>query len=106
MVLPDYLSQDDHGSIRLTGHRVGLAHLLHYYKEGYSAEMLWNEYPTIPLATIHKVIAFYLDNQTEVDAYLAQAKDELDRQRSQPAFGPTLTKMRQRLDSLRKAQGA
>src|SRR5262245_35420315 len=31
MTLPDFLSIDEHGEIRLAGHRVGLFHLVHYY---------------------------------------------------------------------------
>jgi uncharacterized protein (DUF433 family) len=106
MVLPDYLIQDEHGSIRFAGHRIGLAHLLHYYKEGYAPEMMWNEYPTLPLSLIHKVIAYYLDNEAEVDAYLAQCREEMERQRRQPPAGPTLEEMRRRFDKLRKAKGA
>ena len=44
MTLPDSLTQDPDGFIHVTGHRIGLQHLVHYYNEGYSAEMLACEY--------------------------------------------------------------
>lgn len=106
MTLPDFLTQDEFGSIRLSGHRIDLAHLLHYYNEGYSPEMLWSEYPALPLALIHKIIGFYLENQPEADAYLAQHRQEMDRYRAQPVSGPSLKELRQRLESMRTAQGA
>ena len=56
MTLPDSLTQDPDGFIHVTGHRIGLQHLVHYYNEGYSAEMLACEYPTLSLATIHKIL--------------------------------------------------
>ena len=106
MVLPDFLTQDELGSIRLTGHRIGLAHLLHYYQEGYSPEMIWSEYPALPLALIHKVIAFYLEQQAAVDAYLVQCREKVERQRRQPAAGPSVVELRQRLLLQREAKGA
>jgi hypothetical protein len=49
MTLPDFL-QDTSGEIRLTGHRIGLFHLVHYYNEGSSAEMLLSQFSSLPLA--------------------------------------------------------
>jgi uncharacterized protein (DUF433 family) len=106
MTLPDFLNQDEFGSIRIAGHRIGLAHLLHFYNEGYSPEMLWSEYPRLPLALIHKVIAFYLENQKEVDVYLARCRDDIEQQRASAPAAPTLAELRRRLESSRKAQGA
>jgi uncharacterized protein (DUF433 family) len=106
MDLPDFLTRDDVGSIRLAGHRIDLAHVLHCYNEGYSAETLWSEYPTVPLAVIHKLIGFYLENQAELDAYLAEYASEMNRERRSPAPGPTTAEMRQRLQAKRSAKGA
>ncbi|HKB35887.1 MAG TPA: DUF433 domain-containing protein, partial [Gemmataceae bacterium] len=82
MTLPDFLTRDSGGELRLTGHRIGLLHLVHYYNEGFSPEMLVGQYPTLPLALVHKAIAFYLENQAEVDALLTAWRDELARQRA------------------------
>lgn len=82
MNLPDFLKSDEAGDIRLVGHRIGLYHVVHYYNEGYSAEMLACQYPSLPLALIHKVIAFYLENRIEVEAYVEAYLDELQQQRA------------------------
>jgi hypothetical protein len=42
--------------------------------------MLAAHYPTLPLALVHKVLAFYLDNQSEVDAYVAACSAAADEQ--------------------------
>lgn len=78
--LPGFLTQSQDGEIRLTGHRIGLYHLVQRYNEGESAEMLAAHYPTLPLALVHKVLAFYLDNQSEVDAYVAACSAAADEQ--------------------------
>ena len=73
MQLPDFLFRPLPDSIRLTGHRIGLEHVVDFYNQGFSAEMLLEQFPSLSLALIHKVIAFYLENQTDVDAYVAMS---------------------------------
>jgi uncharacterized protein (DUF433 family) len=103
MTLPDFLTQDANGEIRLSGHRIGLFHLVHYYNEGYSAEMLVCQYPTLPLALIHKVIAFYLENRTEIDSYVAACRDELNRQLATNPRRIDGAALRQRLEAMQHA---
>ena len=57
MRLPDYLNNAD-GEIRLTGHRIGLVHVVKAYNDGNTAELIGPMFPTVPLALVHKVIAF------------------------------------------------
>jgi uncharacterized protein (DUF433 family) len=71
MEIPDFLHRLPDGEVVLTGHRIGLYHLVRGYNEGESAEMLASRYPTLSLALVHKVIAFYLDHRAEVDEYVA-----------------------------------
>ena len=80
MTLPDFLKMNAYGAIRLTGHRIDLFHVVEKYQEGYSPEMLHEEYPTLCLELIHRVIRFYLANQAEVDAYVAETIAEAERQ--------------------------
>src|SRR5438132_6628275 len=106
MTFPDFLIQDADGYIHLRGHRIGIQDVVHFYEEGYSPEMLFCEYPTLSLALIHKVIAFYLENQADVDAYLASAEEKIDAARSAVRVGPGMEQLRRRLASMPKAQGA
>ena len=101
MDLPDFLAQDADGFIHLRGHRIGIQHVVHVYDEGYSAEMLAEEFPTLSLALIHKTIGFYLENRTDIDAYIAQGRDEIERHASTAPRGPGLAELRQRLAARR-----
>ncbi len=104
MNLPDFLNRDASGEIRLTDHRIGLFHVVHYYNDGYSAEMLAGQFPDLSLALIHKVIAFYLENRDDVDAYIATCKNELQRQRAENPNRLPLAALRQRLEQAQQAE--
>jgi uncharacterized protein (DUF433 family) len=93
---PDFLCQDTLGSIRLTGHRIGLFHVVEDYNDGYTAEMLAEQFPTLPLSLIYKVLAFYLENRAEVDAAVAEGRAEIDRHRASAPKGPSLAELRRR----------
>lgn len=80
MNLPDFLQANEFGEILVDGHRVGLYHLVADYNQGFSPEMLACAYPSLTLATIHKVLGFYLENREDVDRYVAETRAELDRQ--------------------------
>lgn len=81
MQLPDFLMEVPFGEIRLTGHRIGLFHVVSDYNRGYSPEQLHEEFPTLPLELISKVLAFYKENRDEVDAYMARCEEEMERNR-------------------------
>ena len=103
MTLPDFLTEWPYGEIMLQGHRIGLYHVVYYYNEGYSAEMLACQFPTLPLALIHKVIAFYLENKLEVDEYMKQTQAEIDRQRAEGKH-VDLAELRERLTKMQQLE--
>src|SRR5437867_3470270 len=97
MNLPEFLTLHEFGDIRLTGHRIGLEHVIADYREGDTAEALHNEFPSLPLELINKVIAFYEANRAEVDAYVDDCERECERQRREsPRQGPTLEELKRR----------
>lgn len=105
MTLPDFLHEQD-GEIRLADSRIGLAHVVRLYETGAGAEMICLEFPTLPLSLVHKVIAFYLEHQTEVDEYVRAQDARLAELRSQYS-SPSVAELRERLarklkDALRK----
>jgi uncharacterized protein (DUF433 family) len=65
----EMLSSDD---IRVTGTRVGIEHLLSAYLAGSLPEEIAVAFPTVTLEQVHGVIAYYLRNRTEIDAYLTR----------------------------------
>ena len=103
MTLPDYLETDDGGFIHMTGHRIGLHNLVRMYADGSSPEMIAAHYPSLPLALIHRVIAFYLENQADVDAYVAAHGQEIDRQIAAGQKAPSIVELRQRLERMHTA---
>jgi uncharacterized protein (DUF433 family) len=98
-LLPAYLHWHSDGEIRLVGHRIGLYHFVFYYNQGYTAEMILSQFPTLQLALIHKVIAFYLENQEEVDKYVAEYQGDLDQLRSTGTHAPSIVELRRRLQA-------
>lgn len=106
MTLPDFLVDHPDGEIRLRGHRISLLHVVDRYNEGLTAEGIAVEYPTLRLADIHKTLAFYLENREEVDAYVAQGHDEIQRQMVAESNVPSLVELRQRLEAIRRAETA
>ena len=91
--LPDFLTRDPDGEVRLTGHRIGLYSIVERYRRGHSGEQIREEFPSLPLSHIYKVLAFYLENRPEVDAYADAYGAELDRQAAEPP-GPGVLKVR------------
>lgn len=104
MELADFLHADDGGFISLKGHRIGLHHVVREYNNGLSAEALQAHFPTLALALIHKVIAFYLENQDEVDRYVDGQDAELARQIAASKPVPSIVQLRQRLEAMRRAE--
>ncbi|HZC78056.1 MAG TPA: hypothetical protein VE258_09925, partial [Ktedonobacterales bacterium] len=66
------------------------------YNEHQSPEMIAQTFPGLPLETIYATLAYYLHNQAEVDAYMAEqirSSEERWRQ-AQEHPSPMMQKMR------------
>jgi uncharacterized protein (DUF433 family) len=100
MQLPEFLQQDSDRWIHISGHRIGLEDVVYHYNEGCSPEMLLAEFPTLSLALIHKLLGFYLDNRSEVDAYVTACEEDIERERATHPRGPDLAELRARLQSM------
>ena len=106
MHLPDFLAQDPYGYIHLAGHLIGLRHVVELYNDGSTPEMLHDHFPTLPLALVHKVIAFYLENRAEVDFYIRQSREALDRRAAEPQSGPDAAELGRRMEARRPKESA
>src|SRR5437899_2102051 len=80
MNLPEFLTLWAHREIMLTGHRIGLYSVIARYQEGMNVDQIGDTYPTLEPELIQKVLDFYHANQSEVDAYVAAVRAELEQQ--------------------------
>lgn len=92
------------GAIRLTGHRIGLEHVIELHQQGLSAEQIAQRFIGRPdVQQVAAALAYYYTHQAEVDAYLARvnaaAQAAMCAHDSQPV-SPTV----QRIRRLRAAQ--
>jgi uncharacterized protein (DUF433 family) len=62
------------GVYRVGDTRVSLDSLVYLFREGMSAEGMVESYPALTLEQVHGALAFYLQNQKEIDGYLAEGE--------------------------------
>ena len=67
---PVPLRIDEAGVVRIGDSRVSLDSVVYDYKNGATAEQIAFDFPTLDLADIHAVIAWYLRHREEVEQYL------------------------------------
>src|SRR5271154_5963667 len=77
------LRADEYGVIRVGDSQVLLDVVIREFKQGQTPQAIAESYPTVELADIYGVIAYYLHNQTEVDEYLQVRKEEAEKLRQE-----------------------
>jgi uncharacterized protein (DUF433 family) len=104
-MLPEssYLDRIDSNSLRIKNTRVGLEHLILLYREGYTAEELAVEFPTVSLEQVHGVIAYYLGNRVAVDDYIKAGEEQFEEYRRQSLQKPPSEAV-QRIRAIKEAQ--
>ena len=73
--IPPPLRFDAHGVCRVADTRVTLLTLIDAFQEGATPEEIYQEYPSVGLADVYAVIAFYLGHRDEIDAYLDTVRE-------------------------------
>ena len=71
------------GVYYVPGTRISLDSIVYAFREGCSPETIREDFVGLTLANVYGAIAFYLDHQTEIDAYLLRRREqwaELERQ--------------------------
>ena len=71
------------GVYYVPGTRISLDSIVYAFREGCSPETMREDFEGLTLAHVYGAIAFYLDHQADIDAYLLQRKErwaELERQ--------------------------
>jgi uncharacterized protein (DUF433 family) len=77
-----YIQQRD-GGYWIGTSRVSLDSVVYAFLNGQTAESIARSFDTLSLEQVYGAIAFYLSRRDEIDAYLAQGREEFDRQRRQ-----------------------
>lgn len=72
------LRKDEHGVLRMGPTRVAFDNIIYAFQEGSSPESIAEQYPTVPLADIFLVLAFYLKYPARVEEYLRDQQGKAD----------------------------
>lgn len=56
---------------QIKGTRVALDSVIYQFQQGRSPEAIQDAFPALSLGQVYAAIAYYLDHQAELDAYLA-----------------------------------
>lgn len=98
------LSQDEHGTVCVTGSRVTLDTIVGNFKRGATAEQIQDSFPSLSLREIYGAIYYYLDHEDEVENYLQERQAEAEQIRqeieSQPQYQEFRERIRQRRATL------
>jgi len=94
--------EDRGGVYYLTGTRISLDSIVYAFRAGSSPESIREDFEGLALADVYGAIAFYLDHQADVDAYLLRRRQqwtELERQGTPPSRDLKARLDRARLDA-------
>ncbi|MCB0197290.1 MAG: DUF433 domain-containing protein [Anaerolineae bacterium] len=80
---PIPLKTDTDDVVRVGNTRVTLDTVIAAFNAGATAEEIVSQYPSLLLADVYAVIGYYLQHQSEVDAYLSQRQKTMHEVRAQ-----------------------
>ena len=64
--------------LRIDGTRITVNQLVVWYRQGFTAEEIADQYPHLTLARVYAALTYYHANRDEVEAELAQEKTEAE----------------------------
>ena len=67
--------------IRVSGTRVTFDTLVASFQDGATPEEIVHQYPSVPLADVYQVIAYYLHHTADMESYLTRRRQEMDEAR-------------------------
>jgi uncharacterized protein (DUF433 family) len=75
---PIPLTTDSDGVVRVARTRVTLDTVVTAFAEGATAEEIVQQYPSLDLADVYSVLAYYLRHRSEVDAYVHERQEQAE----------------------------
>ncbi|MDX2032203.1 MAG: DUF433 domain-containing protein [Blastocatellia bacterium] len=106
LAAPPPAIEEREGAYFIAQSAIPLAAVILRFQEGLSPDTIRREcFPSLPLAHVYSAIAFYLNHQEEVDAWLTQLRQEEDALQehlliAHPEFVKTAEELRNRLLSV------
>jgi uncharacterized protein (DUF433 family) len=95
------LTVTEDGSIEIGLSRVSLDSVVHHFKLGAAPEEIAQMYPSLQLADVYAVIAYYLNHREAIEAYLDDQEAEGEAVKaqieSQPGYQEAMKELRERL---------
>lgn len=91
------LTADKHGSFVVTGTRVPLEVVVGDFNRGASPEEIVLAYPSLSLADVYAVIAYYLREQESIDTYVARQDERAEAARARHSVDETSRTLRAKL---------
>jgi uncharacterized protein (DUF433 family) len=84
------LVADANGVVRVGNTRVTLDTVISAFSHGATAEEIVQQYPSLNLADVYQVIAYYLRHPADVETYLSErrAKAEVVQKQNEARFDP------------------
>ena len=80
---PIPLEIDTDSVVRVSGTRITLDTVVAAFSQGATAEEITHQYPSLHLADVYAVIAYYLRRREAVESYLQHRQKEADNTRKQ-----------------------
>lgn len=107
------LRVEPNGAVRVStpATRVPYELVVWLHQRGETPEQIQEAYPTIELADIYAVIAYYLCNREAVDAYLRETEEEWERLKAEadarhPDNAALLTRLQARREAVQQGRQA
>lgn len=88
------------GGLYLVGSRVSLDSIVVGFNQGMSAETIRENFPSLTLLQVYGAITYYLENRSDVDAYLVRQDELFERERA--AAPPLPADLQRRLQAARE----
>jgi len=75
------IATDKDGVIRVSGTRIPIETVVGAFRDGATAEEIVQDFPSLPLADVYQVIAYYLRHKDELQEYFDRQDEEAEQVR-------------------------
>lgn len=97
------LKADSDGVMRVGKTRIPLDTVVHAFESGHTAEEIVSHYPALSLADVYAVITYYLNHQADVQQYLQEQKQLIQKNWAKIEANKNYKTFRERLLARRDA---